>query len=273
MRGHRARHPSPSGWMRARPAAKLAVPQSPTETEMKKPPSASASPSSLPPSSLPIPATACGSSSPARQARDAEIAHSIWEWAEVGYQETKSSALLQQELTKRGLQGRGRRRRDPDGIRRDRGQRQAGDRHPRRVRRAAGHQPGRGGGSQADRGQAVRARLRPHLFGTASVSAAIAIADWLKTSGTPGTIRVYGTPAEEGGSGKVYMVRAGLFNDVDAVHALASLGRELRRHRPCARQQVREVPLPRPLGPRLGRAGEGPLRARRPSRRWTTWRT
>ena len=56
-----------------------------------------------------------------------------------------------------------------------------------------------------------------HLFGTASVSAGIALADWMKKSGTPGTIRVYGTPAEEGGSGKVYMVRAGLFNDVDAV--------------------------------------------------------
>ncbi len=32
-----------------------------------------------------------------------------------------------------------------------------------------------------------------------------------------GTIKVYGCPAEEGGSGKVYMVRAGLFNDVDVV--------------------------------------------------------
>ena len=32
-----------------------------------------------------------------------------------------------------------------------------------------------------------------------------------------GTIRFYGTPAEEGGSGKVYMVRAGLFRDVDVV--------------------------------------------------------
>ncbi len=51
----------------------------------------------------------------------------------------------------------------------------------------------------------------------ASVSAGIALANWLKKSGSPGTIRVYGTPAEEGGSGKVYMVRAGLFNDVDAV--------------------------------------------------------
>jgi aminobenzoyl-glutamate utilization protein B len=38
-----------------------------------------------------------------RAARDAEIARSIWNWAEVGYQETKSSALLQQELTNAGF--------------------------------------------------------------------------------------------------------------------------------------------------------------------------
>ena len=42
-------------------------------------------------------------------------------------------------------------------------------------------------------------------------------AEWLKQTGNPGTIRLYGTPAEEGGSGKVYMVRAGLFKDVDVV--------------------------------------------------------
>ncbi|MBO0323251.1 amidohydrolase [Muricauda sp. CAU 1633] len=56
-----------------------------------------------------------------------------------------------------------------------------------------------------------------HLFGTGSLAAAISIKDWLKSSGKSGTIRFYGTPAEEGGSGKVYMVRAGLFDDVDAV--------------------------------------------------------
>jgi aminobenzoyl-glutamate utilization protein B len=56
-----------------------------------------------------------------------------------------------------------------------------------------------------------------HLFGTASVSTAIALKNWLQKSDTPGTIRLYGTPAEEGGAGKVYMVRAGLFNDVDTV--------------------------------------------------------
>jgi aminobenzoyl-glutamate utilization protein B len=58
-----------------------------------------------------------------------------------------------------------------------------------------------------------------HLFGTASTAAAIAVKDWLKASGRQGTIRFYGCPAEEGGSGKVYMVREGLFDDVDiAMH-------------------------------------------------------
>ena len=49
------------------------------------------------------------------------------------------------------------------------------------------------------------------------MSAAIAIRNWLEATGTPGRVRLYGTPAEEGGSGKVYMARAGLFDDADFV--------------------------------------------------------
>ncbi|TMN70587.1 amidohydrolase, partial [Pseudoalteromonas piscicida] len=56
-----------------------------------------------------------------------------------------------------------------------------------------------------------------HLFGTASVAAGIAIKELIAAKNFEGTIKVFGTPAEEGGSGKVYMVRDGLFNDVDAV--------------------------------------------------------
>ena len=56
-----------------------------------------------------------------------------------------------------------------------------------------------------------------HLFGTASVAAAISVKEWLQATGGKGTIKIYGCPAEEGGAGKVYMVRAGLFNGVDAV--------------------------------------------------------
>jgi aminobenzoyl-glutamate utilization protein B len=58
-----------------------------------------------------------------------------------------------------------------------------------------------------------------HLFGTASVAAGIEIKKLIESKKLSGTVRVYGCPAEEGGSGKVYMVRAGLFKDVDvAVH-------------------------------------------------------
>jgi aminobenzoyl-glutamate utilization protein B len=56
-----------------------------------------------------------------------------------------------------------------------------------------------------------------HLFGVGSAAASIAIADWLTQTKAKGTIRFYGTPAEEGGGGKTYMVKAGLFDDVDAV--------------------------------------------------------
>jgi aminobenzoyl-glutamate utilization protein B len=56
-----------------------------------------------------------------------------------------------------------------------------------------------------------------NIFGTGSVSGAVAISKWLAESKHPGTIKVFGTPAEEGGGGKVYMVREGLFEGVDIV--------------------------------------------------------
>jgi aminobenzoyl-glutamate utilization protein B len=56
-----------------------------------------------------------------------------------------------------------------------------------------------------------------HVFGTASVAGAVAIKKWLEATHTQGTIKVFGTPAEEGGGGKVFFAQAGLFNGVDAV--------------------------------------------------------
>ena len=56
-----------------------------------------------------------------------------------------------------------------------------------------------------------------NLFGAASSAAAITLKEWLAKNKKAGTIRVFGTPAEEGGAAKVYMVRDGLFKDVDAV--------------------------------------------------------
>ena len=152
-----------------------------------------------------------------RAQHDLEVARSIWNWAEVGYQEVKSSALLQKELGTAGFKveagvagmptafvaswGKG----EPvigilaefdalPGITQD----VSPVRKPLSAK-LSGHACGH------------------HLFGTASVSAAIALKDWLQKSGKPGTIRLYGTPAEEGGAGKVYMVREGLFKDVSTV--------------------------------------------------------
>jgi aminobenzoyl-glutamate utilization protein B len=56
-----------------------------------------------------------------------------------------------------------------------------------------------------------------HLFGTGSVASGIAIKKLLEAGKIKGTIKVFGCPAEEGGSGKVYMVRDGLFKNVDIV--------------------------------------------------------
>ena len=56
-----------------------------------------------------------------------------------------------------------------------------------------------------------------NLLGTASAAAAIAVKEWMVQGRRAGTVRYYGTPAEEGGGGKLYMVRAGLLKDVDAV--------------------------------------------------------
>lgn len=54
-----------------------------------------------------------------------------------------------------------------------------------------------------------------HLLGTAAVGAALKIRDYLAQSGKSGTVILVGTPAEEGGSGKAYMARAGVFDGLD----------------------------------------------------------
>ena len=56
-----------------------------------------------------------------------------------------------------------------------------------------------------------------NLLGSGAALAAMAVKEYMETNHVSGTLRYYGTPAEEGGSGKVFMVRAGLFKDVDVV--------------------------------------------------------
>ena len=148
-----------------------------------------------------------------------DVALKIWSFAEVGYQETRSSALLQEQLKAAGFSVKAGVAEIPTAFVAEWGsgkpvigivgefdalpglsQAAVPERKP-----VVANGPGHGCGH--------------HLFGTASTAAAIAVKDWLAANKRTGTIRFFGTPAEEGGSGKVYMLRAGLFDDVDAVVA------------------------------------------------------
>ncbi len=54
-----------------------------------------------------------------------------------------------------------------------------------------------------------------NLFGAGSLGAALAIKELIQAGRLKGTIRFYGTPAEEAVGGKIYMAREGLFSDID----------------------------------------------------------
>ncbi|HEY0943623.1 MAG TPA: amidohydrolase [Opitutaceae bacterium] len=146
-----------------------------------------------------------------------EIALQIWNFAEVGYQETKSSALLQEQLKKEGFTVEAGVAEIPTAF-----VASYGSGHP--IIGILGEFDALPGVSQtADPEKKARPEVAAghacghHLFGAGSAAAAVAIKDWMKATGQQGTIRFYGCPAEEGGAGKVYLVRAGLFNDVDTV--------------------------------------------------------
>ena len=149
----------------------------------------------------------------------ADTAKAIWDFAEVGFQETRSSGLLQAQLRKAGFTVEAGVAGMPTAFvarfRQGTGGPVIGvlaefDALPGLAQTAAPERetiPGRAAGHGCGH----------NLFGAASITAAIAVRDWMIAHKVSGEIRVYGTPAEEGGSGKVYMVRAGLFDDVSAV--------------------------------------------------------
>lgn len=56
-----------------------------------------------------------------------------------------------------------------------------------------------------------------NLLGTGSVAGAVATAKWMAANGIAGTIKLFGCPAEEGGGGKAYMMREGVFDGLDAM--------------------------------------------------------
>ena len=146
----------------------------------------------------------------------ATIAKQIWGFAEVGYQEAKSSALLQQQLRAAGFQVKSGVADIPTAF-----VATFGSGKP--IIGIVGEfdaLPGLSQEAQTAARHAIEENAPGHgcghnLLGTGALAAAVAVKDWMAATGQKGTLRYYGTPAEEGGSGKVYMVRAGLFSDVD----------------------------------------------------------
>jgi aminobenzoyl-glutamate utilization protein B len=147
------------------------------------------------------------------------VSRQIWEAAELGFHETKSSALLQQELTANGFQVQAGVANMPTAFTATFGT-------GKPVIVIMGEFDALPGLSQKDVPalSPVQAGAPGHgcghnLLGSASALAAVAIKEEMQAKGLKGTFRYYGTPAEEGGGGKIYMLHAGLFKDVDAVLA------------------------------------------------------
>ncbi len=141
----------------------------------------------------------------------------IWDYAELGYQEEKSSALLQRELQAAGFRVQSGVAGEPTAFVASYGQGQP-------VIGILGEFDALPGLSQdaTPVRKPISADAPGHacghnLLGSGAALAAVALREYMERNRIPGTLRYFGTPAEEGGDGKVYMIRAGLFNDVDVV--------------------------------------------------------
>ena len=144
------------------------------------------------------------------------LADQIWAFAETGLRETRSAALLEDYL-------------ESEGFAVDRGVAGLptafvatyGEGHP--IIGILGEYDALPGISQ--RAQPTQEPLEPgaaghgcghNLLGTAGVGAALAIKELIEAGEFRGTVRFFGTPAEETVGGKLFMVREGLIDDLDA---------------------------------------------------------
>ncbi len=151
------------------------------------------------------------------QKRILEVADTIWGYAELGLTETKSSKLLQDELKKHGFKVEAGTAGMPTAF----------------VATWGDGDPVIGIMGEFDALPGISNKIVPektplkegapghgcghHIHGTSGVAGAIAARYALDEAKSKGTIKFFGTTAEENFVGKVFMVRAGLFDGVDAV--------------------------------------------------------
>ena len=145
-----------------------------------------------------------------------QVSDAIWEVPELGFQETRSAALQCELLEKLGF---------------------TVERNLGKIPTAFSGRWGSGkpvvgilGEFDALSGLSQKAGVAKHdpvvpdgaghgcghnLLGCGSIAAAYAVKEYLQTTGKPGTVIYYGCPAEEGGSGKAFMARDGVFDELD----------------------------------------------------------
>lgn len=155
------------------------------------------------------------------------VNRNIWTWAETGLEETKSSEELQSLLRANGFTVEAGVAGMPTAFVASYGSGKpvigilaefdalpglSQDASPERTNRA-GATAGHGCGHS--------------VFGTASSGAAVAIKQALASGAIKGTIKLFGTPAEETGIGKTYMLREGAFKDVDTLLSWHALDRTM----------------------------------------------
>jgi aminobenzoyl-glutamate utilization protein B len=158
---------------------------------------------------------AAAASVEAQRADLASLADQVWGFAETALRETRSAALLAAHAEKHGFRVERGVAGMPTAFVASYGQ-------GRPVVAVLGEYDALPGLSQ--KAVPERAVLREgapghgcghNLLGAASLGAAIAVKELIVAGKLPGTVRYYGTPAEEAVGGKVYMTRDGLFRDVD----------------------------------------------------------
>jgi aminobenzoyl-glutamate utilization protein B len=162
---------------------------------------------------------AAAASIDAQRADLVSLADQVWSFAETALRETRSAALLAAHAEKHGF-------RVERGVAGMPTAFVAGYGQGRPVVAVLGEYDALPGLSQ--KAVPERAALKEgaaghgcghNLFGAASLGAAIAVKELIEAGKLRGTVRYYGTPAEEAVGGKVYMARDGLFRDVDVALA------------------------------------------------------
>lgn len=146
-----------------------------------------------------------------------QVSKQLWDHPELGYHEERSSALLEAQLKAAGFQVQSGVADEPTGFVATYGQ-------GKPVIAILGEfdaLPGLSQQALPERAPVVAGApghaCGHNLLGSGAALAAVAVKQYMEKNHISGTLRYYGTPAEEGGSGKVYMVRDGLLKDVDTV--------------------------------------------------------